>query len=565
MKKSSILILVSILIFFPSILFMADFPISTVANNQELPAIAWDGTNHLVVWTDYRNENYDIYAQLVSPSGNLVGSGFAISTAINTQERPDIAWDGTNYLVVWEDERNGVSNYDIYGQLVSASGTLVGSNFSICLASNTQTYAAVAWDGTNYLVVWGDEDIYGQLVSPSGALVGSNFAISTATNWQYWPEIAFDGTNYLVVWQDYRSGDLDVYGQLVSPSGILIGSNFVISTAANDQWFPSLAWNGTNYLVVWQDYRSGIQDIYGQLVSPSGALVGSNFIISTTPDWKWWPDVAWDGTNFLAIWEDRRIETYDIFGQRINPSGELVGGNFLINTTSGMSHVLPALDWDGNHYLVAWQHNSLRGSDIYGNLDVGVAGIELLSFSASPTNTGILLTWFASLDENGICWVIERGHKKDGDFHRITTIPIKGSAPHSERFKYEDNSVIPGVGYYYRLGKMNLNDKVEWLSTSFAVAPLGTGIPSIRSFPEPSNGKAKITFSIPAKSFVNVEIYNNSGQLVRTILRKPLKKGDYRFKWDGKNSKGMNVPSGCYFVKVESKQNFSIKKITLLR
>ena len=192
-------------------------------------------------------------------------------------------------------------------------------------------------------------------------------------------------------------------------------------------------------------------------------------------------------------------------------------------------------------------------------------GIELLSFNAISFSNGILLTWFATLGTDKVSWVIEKVRGKGKNFHRIATIPTEGNTPHSQRFEYEDRDVIPNIGYYYRLGKMNLNGKVEWLSTSFAVAPLGTGIPSIRSFPEPSNGKAKITFSIPAKSFVNVEIYNNSGQLVRTILRKPLKKGDYRFKWDGKNSKGMNVPSGCYFVKVESKQNFSIKKITLLR
>lgn len=183
----------------------------------------------------------------------------------------------------------------------------------------------------------------------------------------------------------------------------------------------------------------------------------ADFPISTAANDQELPAVAWDGTNYLVVWEDGRIEIYDIFGQRINPSGGLVGGNFLINTTSGMLHASPALDWDGSHYLVAWQHKSSPGSDIYGNLDIGVTGIELLSFSASPTNTGILLTWFASLDGNGICWVIERGHKKDGDFHRITTIPIKGSAPHSERFKYEDNSVIPGVGYYYRLENLKQN------------------------------------------------------------------------------------------------------------
>ena len=181
------------------------------------------------------------------------------------QGSPSVAFDGTNYLVVWQDERNAYS--DIYGARVSQSGTVLDpSGIPISTAAYDQYSPSVAFDGTNYLVVWQDErswsdDIYGARVSQSGTVLDpSGIPISTAAYYQESPSVAFDGTNYLVVWEDWRSGSWDIYGARVNPSGVVIDS-FPVSEQPRNQLSPALAHGSGNQLLItysgWVDYING--------------------------------------------------------------------------------------------------------------------------------------------------------------------------------------------------------------------------------------------------------------------------------------------------------------------
>jgi hypothetical protein len=340
---------------------------------QYAPSVAFDGTNYLVVWQGVRDTPfYDIYAARVSPSGAVLDpGGLAISTAEREQLTPTVAFDGTNYFVAWADYRSG-SNTDIYGTRVTPAGAVLDpGGIPISTPTDYQDSPALSFDGTNYLVAWrdccSDAGIYGARVSPAGAVLDpSGIPISSAANEQRDPSVAFDGSNYLVAWGERG---YDIYGARVTSAGaVLDPSGIAISTAAGFQESPALAFGGSNYLVAWQrSPDGGPEDIYGARVTPAGAVLDPGGIAITTASYRQRAaGVAFDGTNYLVAWEDSRSGTnWDTYGGRVSQAGAALDPGGIAIATAAQERT-PTLAFDGTNYLIAWENYSF-GYVIYGS------------------------------------------------------------------------------------------------------------------------------------------------------------------------------------------------------
>src|SRR5436853_526054 len=104
-------------------------------DDQEEPSVAANGKGYFVVWADKRTYNsteYDIYGSRVSATGEVLDpTGIPICTDAGRQTSPRVAFDGERYLVVWEDDRESTTDYQlyqIYGARVSTTGTVLDAN-----------------------------------------------------------------------------------------------------------------------------------------------------------------------------------------------------------------------------------------------------------------------------------------------------------------------------------------------------------------------------------------------------------------------------------------------------
>jgi hypothetical protein len=296
-----------------------------------------------------------------------VPPGVPLANGMIEETLTGIATDGANFLV-------GIQTYPtpkpILFQRLTATGTLLGAPIILSQAGGR---ALAAYDGAHYLVVWEDatNDLYGQFLSPSGAVLGTPFAVSTAPGKQSLDSmraLQFDGTNCLVAWSDARlSGDVDGYGQLISPAGNLVGGEIPITRQSGDARSVSIVWGKTNYLATWMNQRGpGVElyDVWGRFVSRSGTLGGTFQISEVASPRAYNVRAAWNGTNFLVIWNQDRSGgppnqgLWDVYGRLVAGEAGFAGNQFPIATNPAANHALATVCRAGGGFLVSWFENS---------------------------------------------------------------------------------------------------------------------------------------------------------------------------------------------------------------
>lgn len=184
----------------------------------------------------------------------------------------------------------GSAKADTARQLTTASAPFAVAPKCARDGRRLQQFASCAYGKDVYLVAWCDgsrqvgrptADVYcGRIDSRTGrTLDPAGIRICSAADLQEWPAAAFDGTNFLVVWQDLRNGkDYDVYAARVTPQGkVLDRDGFPVARAGGNQARPAVAFAGGQYLVAWMDARQyPVYGLYGARVTPGGKVLDAN-------------------------------------------------------------------------------------------------------------------------------------------------------------------------------------------------------------------------------------------------------------------------------------------------
>jgi len=201
------------------------------------------------------------------------------------------------------------------------------------------------------------------------------------------------------------------------------------------------------------------------------------------------------------------------------------------------SYDIANLDVDGAKLQIALMENSTNSPD--GALDRLIPpAIMGTTTNAYFTSNGLQLSRDVRPDA---AWSLVLG--KDS---RITT----------------DKSLeIDGLNYDGTFTLQSGNHKVGFAKAN----KLPTNVALFQNNPNPFNASTDISFDVPSKANVQLEVFNMLGQKVRTLLDGTVEAGHYSVNWNGADNNGKTVVSGVYFYKMTTNDLTTTKKMMLLK
>ncbi len=376
-------------------------------------AVDLDG-NFVVSWYDKRNGDNDIYLQAFDHLGNRSGSNRRVNDdpVGSEQLRPSLMKDQLGkFIVVWQDFR--VTGYpfngDIYGQRFNADGSLISTNAKINddFGVETQGWQDIdADDFGNYVVVWednrnGNYDVYAQRYHKSGTKLGANVRVNddVGSAYQHNPKIAVDGDgDFIVTWYDNRSGRDNIMAQRFNVSGVAQGTNFLVNDniTNNKCVFADVACNyNGNFTIAWIDYRNGVYpsnpDVYARNYLADGTPRSDNYKVNIDGGATNQAEVSvamdYFG-NYIIAWRDDRLGNNDIYAQYYRAEGTTLGGNYRVNSDAGTAtQSFPNVTMDGINIYYTWTDDRNGSFDVYAKItEYGAPAIVVtptsLTFSA---------------------------------------------------------------------------------------------------------------------------------------------------------------------------------------
>lgn len=371
------------------------------------PTASPGGGKLQVVWSVLQNNEFDTLSAQIT-AGNVAGRTVPIGIGAPAETRSDAAMGVNGSMIVFRSDVSGADR--IMAEPLDQNGRGLTPNplqLDSGPVSNGPSAPSVAWNGSLYLVTWGNSSgIVAQRLNQDGSLVDSApFAVMPG----FGPtEVSAVGNTFLIIGRQFVNNNPQlivpvvsrvdgITGAVLDPNGFSVGNSFCVSvslTAVTDRWLAVFRSNTTHDNPVGSTYGTFINGdgtksstfvIYGPSSAPGNAIVDVA--------------VASDGTNALALQSaplSTTVET-DLIGVIVNADGT---HRPAVNLTPWMGNQYsPKAVWNGTHYVVVFDDQINRfalftlnqldsRSDLFG-MRVTADGVKVdpmgFVFSATPT------------------------------------------------------------------------------------------------------------------------------------------------------------------------------------
>lgn len=398
---------------------------------------ALENGNYFVTWLDRRNNDTELFAQILDSLANPINTNFKIDMIhglyLNNQHVVKCAEDFM--VVAWTNfhrDRIYLKKIDNYGNPIGTSFFISNPGegsvfFDYKISSSNLIYFTSSNNGTD------SDKIVTAVYDTSGNQIMADFHVSDSNIHTRWgPSISgTEDGDYFISWTDTRNGNTDIYGQLFSKDHSPLGHNIRMNDDYGNsiQIRPNIVplGNTGNLIISWYDTRD-FRKIYYQIISSTGEFIGDNQPVLVDLSYGEYESsiAADDYGNFIIVFEAINGIGFQLFNEVGNSKNDYQ----LLEKEYTSRCVIPSVvfDSDGN-FIMTWQEGVDVNNDDYRIFaqkfypdgtefcpvfEVSEQG-KVNSYADISVNEegDFVITWTAVDHETGFCYVNYRIYNRD--------------------------------------------------------------------------------------------------------------------------------------------------------
>lgn len=437
-----------------TILYTGDLHYNT---QRPPPGLIFDGEKYIAAWVvSLAGGMSEIRTAEIAENGTLIRTA-PLTSNIPLTSHLALGRNGGRQTVIagtWSDG----SRFDLFAHTFSSGAQPALQSTLLSASARTQLEPATAASNRGYAVVWLElhsgvpQDLMIRRFDPSGHPVGDPELVAS---FPYWSEYVFpafgvvsSGETFLIVWQEERN----LKGRRMTASGQWLDEEaFVIQPTHTEFDRQGLGSNGRDFLVTWTDPSNDAYKAFVRPIPAAGPLLGESAPLAEGRD-QHQPAVAWNGSEYFIVWSDGfrhcqyfcEYPPFDVRGTRLGSDGQPVGASPLILVDQDRGHPeVPSIIWDGSRYLVAYSRglgpeSEIRGIRVAADgtvLEAGTAGGAILRSPAYNLIGQLVRT------ADGAVLLTQRGSANDSRDPSVTI--LEGTLIHSDLPLTDAGSLTP--------------------------------------------------------------------------------------------------------------------------
>jgi len=270
--------------------------------------------------------------------GVIPGTAKAITDGAFETGSTIIAFGSTNYVIAWEDDRNGHPS-ELYTRAVALDGSDVSADVQLISNESSEYLGDIVWNGSEF-----------------GIAYHSNYISPTSTN-EVW-----------IVTLDESAGQKNKHNIIVE---------------LYEQENASLIWDESVWGIAWLDSRivSTSHNIFFAQANTVDLTIidDSENTVSTSMSYPTYPDIAWSGSQYAIVWNQNHGTNRKLYFRTLDPDGTpdplIVPVTEDFKTTSNASIV-----WTSSQWVVAWPGEKNDGTEGYFMALLEEDGVPLMPY-----------------------------------------------------------------------------------------------------------------------------------------------------------------------------------------